>query len=259
MPPVPHFWGPGAIFASALRRVSRPNRSLEKFEVSRYEIDNVVMLLSADWFFPHWHLIGIFANDRKKSLLREGCREIVRQIMGTSTQYYGTNFSVARVKETRAMLDSLIKRCDLEQVSANRISGLISRGYSPIDDGTRWLLVIMTEQLLDRSVDASIDTAITEGLRKEWNQLENLDKIDFQASCLNSASNWDRYLRNATPDQPTMLADQVFAVASDSKFDLLWGFINMKLTFKQKPELLSWYRSRAQSLTGQPLRLATDA
>ena len=67
-----------------------------------YELDHLVMLLSADWFFPYWDLIGIFTKDKRKSLLREGCREIVRQIMSTATQYYGTNFSVARVKESRA-------------------------------------------------------------------------------------------------------------------------------------------------------------
>jgi hypothetical protein len=230
-----------------------------RLKLSRFEIDKVVMLLSSDWFFPHWHLIGIFTNDKKKSLFREGCREIVRQIIGSASQYWHTNFSVARVKETRAMLDSLVKRCDLEEVSANRINGLISRDDSPVDDGTRWLIVMMTEQLLDRSVDTHLHSATTEGIREKWNQLQNLDDIDFQAFCLNSTSTWDRYLRNATPDLPGMLADYVSAIASDSKFDVLWGFINMRLTVKQRHELLSWYRSRGQSLTGQPLRLAQDA
>jgi hypothetical protein len=56
-----------------------------------------------------------------------------------------------------------------------------------------------------------------------------------------------------------MLADYVSAIASDSKFELLWGFINANLTAKQRHELLSWYRSAGQSLTGEPLRLAHEA
>jgi len=154
-----------------------------------YEIDKVVMLLSADWFFPHWHLIGIFTNDKKKSVLREGCREVVRQIMSSATQYWQTNFSVARVTETRSMLDALLKRCDLEEATANRITGLISKEESPIDDGTRWLLVIMTEQLLEGATTAALDTAATEELRREWNQWQNLDEFDFKGCCLNSATN----------------------------------------------------------------------
>lgn len=221
--------------------------------------DKVVMLLSADWFFPHWHLIGIFTDDRKKSLLREGCREIVRQIMSTATQYWHTNFSEARVKESRAMFDVLLKRCDLEEVSVNRIIGLISSEGSPIDEGTRWLIVSMTEKLLNGSITAPLDISITEGLRREWEELQNLDEIDFEGSCLNSASIWDRYLRNTTPDLPAMLADYVSVIASNSKFDVLWGFINVKLTAKQRHELLSWYRSTGQSLTGVPLRLAHEA
>jgi len=224
-----------------------------------YELDKLVMLLSADWFFPHWHLIGIFTKDKRKSLLREGCREIVRQIMSNATQYYGTNFSVARVKESRAMLDALLKRCDLEEVSVNRIVGIISSEGSPIDEGTRWLIVCMTEQLLDGSVTAPQDVAITEGLRRLRDERINLDEIDFKKCCLNSASTWDQYLRNATPDQPTMLADYVSAIASNSEFELLWGFINVSLTAKQRYELLSWYRARGQSLTGEPLRLAHEA
>ena len=224
-----------------------------------YELDKLVMLLSADWFFPYWDLIGIFTKDKKKSLLREGCREIVRQIMSTATEYWGINFSVARVKESRAMLDALLKRCDLEEANVNRIIGIISREESPVDEGTRWLLVSMTEMLLKGSITAPLDTAITEGLRREWGRWQNTDEFEFKSCCLNSASKWDQYLRNATPDLPAMLADYVSAIASNSTFELLWGFINVNFTAKQRYELLNWYRSAGQSLTGEPLRLAQVA
>jgi hypothetical protein len=69
-------------------------------------------------------------------------------------QYWETNFSAARVKGTRAMLDALLERCDLEEVTTDRIAGLIARQESPIDEGTRWLLVSMTEQVLDGSASA---------------------------------------------------------------------------------------------------------
>jgi hypothetical protein len=190
--------------------------------------------------------------------LREGCREIVRQIMSTAKQYWGINFSVERVKESRVMLDALLKRCDLEEANVNRIIAIISSVGSPIDDGTRWLLVCMTEQLLNGPITAPLDIAITEGLRRVRDEWINLDEIDFTERCLNSVSKWDQYLRNTTPDLPAMLADYVSAIASNSKFELLWGFINVNLTAKQRYELLGWYRSTGQTLTGEPLRLAQE-
>jgi hypothetical protein len=137
--------------------------------------------------------------------------------------------------------------------------GIISSEGSPVDEGTSWLIVSMTEQLLDGSVSEPLDNAITEGLRRARGERLDLDKINFEECCLNSKSTWDQYLRNATPDQPTMLADYVSAIARKSEFAQLWGFINVDLTVKQRRELLSWYRSTGQSLTGEPLRLAHEA
>ena len=58
-----------------------------------FELDRLVMLLSADWFVPYWQLIGIFTDNKRKSLLRDECREIVPQIMSGATQYWYTDFS----------------------------------------------------------------------------------------------------------------------------------------------------------------------
>jgi hypothetical protein len=222
-----------------------------------FDVDKLVMLLSADWFFPHWHLTGIFTEDKKKSSLREGCREIVQQIISGATQYYETSFSVARVTESRAMLDVLLRRCDLEDAAGNRIKGLISREESGVDHGTRWLLVVMTDQLLENSMTAPLDAALTEALRKEWDRWQNLGEIDFKRYSLHPGSNWDKYLRNLTPDQPTMLADYVSNIASESKFEVLWGLI-ATLTAKQRDELFCWYRATGQSLTGELLRLPPE-
>lgn len=229
--------------------------------MASYELDKLVMLLSADWFLPHWQLIGINAEDGKKPLLQDGCREIVRQIMSGAKQYWEIDFSPERVRKSRSVLEALLRRCELEEAAIDRINSLISGQESPIDDGTRWLIVSMTEQLLDNSTTDGppLHTAIKEALRKEWRQWHHLGEVDFKELCLTSTSNWDRYLRSTTPDLPGMLADYVSAIASQSKFDVLWGFINAKLTVKQRHELLSWYRSMGQALTGEPLRLAHEA
>jgi hypothetical protein len=228
--------------------------------MASYELDKLVMLLSADWFLPHWHTIGIFAEEEKKRCLQQGCREIVRQIMSGAKQYWDTDFAPERVRKTRSAFDVLLKTCKVEEAAVNRISGLGSEAESPIDDGTRWLLVSMTEQLLDSSVTEGppLDNAVKDALKNEWKQWKEPSEIDFKTLCLTSTTNWDQYLKSITPDLPAMLADYVVAIASQSKFEVLWGFINARLPAKQRHELLNWYRSVAQSLTGEPLRLAHE-
>jgi hypothetical protein len=43
--------------------------------------DHAPMLLSTDWFAPHWNVIGIEA-DRQKQCFQNGCRDIVRGVVG---------------------------------------------------------------------------------------------------------------------------------------------------------------------------------
>ena len=179
------------------------------------ELDKLVMLLSSDWFLPHWYLIGIFTDEGKKCLLHDGCREIVRQVMSGAKQYWDVDFASDRVRKTRLMLDALMERCKLEEGALNRIKGLVSGEESSIDDATRWLLVSMTEQLLDGSVTDGprLNASIKKSLYEKW---KHPDEIDFKELCLASTINWDQYLRSTTSDLPAMLADYVSAVVGQS-------------------------------------------
>ena len=234
-----------------------PKSTEGKLEMKSYELDKLVMLLSSDWFLPYWHVIGIFGDEEEKHSFQDGLREIVQQVMSGATQYWDIDFGVERVKKTRSMLDALLNKCKQPQSAVDRISRLISGDESPIDDGTRWLLVSMTEQLLDGSVPApALNAEIKEALRQVW---IDSDSIDFTELCLASRSNWDQYLRTITPDLPTTLADYVSAIANQSKFEILWGFVNAKLTPKARHELFSWYRSTGHALTGEALRLLHEA
>jgi hypothetical protein len=146
---------------------------------------------------------------------------------------------------------------------SDRISGLTGEENLRIDEGTQWLIVSMTSQVIEGSVQnlPQLTSAITEVLRKavdEWRQYD-VGEINFRELCLSSTTEWDRYTRSPTPDQPAMLAHEVSAIASRSKFDVLWGAINAILTSPQRQELINWYRIMGRSLTGEPLRSAHEA
>jgi hypothetical protein len=63
-------------------------------------VDQVVMLLSTDWFLPYWSLIGIEA-DEERLCVQKGCRQIVHEVMNGATDYYSVNFSYERLRATR--------------------------------------------------------------------------------------------------------------------------------------------------------------
>ncbi len=249
-------------------RLVRGLSPLDRFRVNRgvtgmrYEIDKLIMLLSADWFFPYWGVIGIFGEPDQRAAIKSGCREIVQQITSGVTEYWSANFSVDRLNNTRELFSSLLQRSKLPQVTLKRLRSLISREEPGVDEGTQWLLVSMTQDLLRESASSSgsgVGTEVLEALRGGLQQWQNTEiGIDLKQRCIASDSNWDRYLRSLTPDLPAMLADYVWAMASESRFDVLWGYISVQLTTQQRQQLIEWFRSQAQVLTGEPLRLAHE-
>ena len=62
--------------------------------------DDLVMLLSTDWFLPYWFVLGIGAEDERKVCVKEGCRKIVKQIMSGAREYWHVSFSEERISET---------------------------------------------------------------------------------------------------------------------------------------------------------------
>jgi hypothetical protein len=76
-------------------------------------IDQLIFLLSTDWFESYWSTIAIVLDELKVKLVKEGCREIVGQIVAGAEEYWLTSFSEERKRETRSRLDSLIQKLDI--------------------------------------------------------------------------------------------------------------------------------------------------
>ncbi|HET6843024.1 MAG TPA: hypothetical protein VFK06_15320 [Candidatus Angelobacter sp.] len=69
--------------------------------------DQFIMLLSTDWFKPHWGVIGINLDEAAKDIVHGGCRKIVNQIISDAEEYWLISFSEDRHNETRALFESL--------------------------------------------------------------------------------------------------------------------------------------------------------
>lgn len=223
--------------------------------MAEYQTDRLAMLLSSEWFLPYWYLVGIVGDAQQQRLFQTSCRRIVKDFMSGADRYWDIDFGSGRIETTRSVFSEELRKCKLEGNLIDDINSSLCNEGSPIDDGTRWLLVSMTEHLIqDSDVERpALDPAIVEvlkgGLRKSAD-------LDLRYLSLTSADHWDQYLRGITPDLPAMLGDYALSVADQRKFEVLWRLIHTRLNFSQRRELMAWFRRFGQSLTGEPVRLA---
>jgi hypothetical protein len=137
--------------------------------------DYLLMILSSDWFYDFWWLVGIVGSETEKKLLQSGLRPIVEQIISGAKEYWLTDFSTERKNKTDLLMDSLIKEFSSSNAFASGLKALMAGKHGFLKHG-------------------SLET---------W---EKLGSIDFVELSLKSQSAWDKYLRNLTPDTPQNLA-----------------------------------------------------
>lgn len=167
-------------------------------------VDKLAMLLSTDWFFPYWRLVGIEVP--KKVEFQSGCREIVRGFVKQATSYYNIDFSEERCESTRGAFRRLSVRVGFE--GDGKESGW-KLELASLDDRhqletTAWLFSTVRKTLL---ADENLEKNIREALQ-EVNKAR-LNMPNFGDLCLESQSEWDVYIRSLTPELPNSLADWV--------------------------------------------------
>ena len=207
-------------------------------------VDQVVMLLSTDWFLPYWFVVGIDASE-EKVCVQKGCRQIVHEVMNGATNYYQINFSDERLQATRQSIRDLARKCGLGESSEMNLEDLVdSRPERDQFYKGAWLFRALANNLAD---DDQLDAPTKLVLERTRRQHSVMDDLDFQQLCSRSNSAWDNYTRSLTPELPTSLADflSVDLVASQ----LLTSVLS-QLTQAQRDELLSRFQSIAKSVTG---------
>src|SRR6266542_299640 len=112
-------------------------------------VDHAAMLLSTDWFAPYWTVIGLEA-DKQKQCLQNGCREIVRQVVGEARDYYLIDFSHDRIERTRNDLRLLVRNCKLGEAAAIRVEELVANKSGREQLGkTAWMFCNLHDELLN--------------------------------------------------------------------------------------------------------------
>jgi len=233
-------------------------------------VDRLTMLLSTDWFAGLWAVIGLKMEAEKEACLRKGCREIVREMISGTEEYWHIDFSDDRLAKTHLLLDSLMKKCGLDKHLVERIDWLIEEDQQwKLDENTRSLLVhitdslalnhlgFMLESITSRGLGEfkpALDPTVEQALLRAWASYTTVEKMNFNDLCLNSQSEWDRYTRSLKPDLPESLSTSLTQeLLVKIKFDLLSQIVERELIPLQKQGLLGWYAAIGKVLTGAPI------
>src|SRR6267142_2288428 len=166
--------------------------------------DKIAMLLSSDWFAPHWVSIGLGMKQRQTECLQAGCRGIVEQFMSGAREYWHISFAPERVGKTGAMLGGLVKSCCVPQDMTDLVVGLVSSiGEQNERQNADFAMFALTERLRTNMADPvseQLDIKIRETVTQIADKYDE-SAINWEQLCLNSTTAWDRYLRDITPSQ----------------------------------------------------------
>jgi hypothetical protein len=215
-------------------------------------IDKIIMLLSTDWFFDQWLVVGLDIDEEIRRTIQVGCRRIVIEMIGTARDYWHASFSEERVSNTRMMFDKLLAQSEAKFTAISSINALIAPANNQtVDSGTQWALLHLTELIISGSSEANnveLEPRLKRNLSVMWREWEWVE-TDCEGASVNSASEWDKKVRDLTPDLPSRLCDYLSQeIIGSRKFEIFWAFIQTTLTATQRKELFESYRFLAELL-----------
>jgi hypothetical protein len=225
----------------------------------RGAIDRLAMLLSADWFMPHWHSIGIRTPLYQREQFSEQCQDIVRRMMGSQAEYWNISFEDSRIRDTYARFFRLTEQCKFHQHDLEILTKIADESiFDTADSGGGALMLSLTQLFIQ---DPSFQRAQGGGLSPYL--IEKLGVIcnsqvtpDFRDCCMASLTQWDGELRVLTPDLPDHLAD--FAELLFNHIDIsrkIWAQISLTFAESDRKILAELYSQTAQDLAGLKLNL----
>jgi hypothetical protein len=210
--------------------------------------DDLIMLLSTDWFLPHWADIGIDLAEDRRIGIQQGCRQIINQILNGAESLFYCNFSEERKEETRSKFLELLRAWNAEaEVTATYQEWL---GLSRPDLNAAWTCSHLNQKISlgDIPIDIpELDREVRAAVLKVWDQYA-LKPSTFRDICLNSKTEWDAYTRTAL-GEPSSLASQLHRVLLDHRLREFWIHLSQSLTSHQLQDLVSWYRLMIRSMS----------
>lgn len=205
-------------------------------------IDDLILLLSTDWFLPYWVELGIFIKEEKKIEVQQGCRQIVNAELARANDRYLADVSEERKRTTGTTFRKLLRKCGTEKdlaaalsewknLSHNELSAVVEcamfNSQIPSADGTGEVPYL----------EFSIRAAVIE----MW-ETYRLSASVYRDVCLGSQTSWDIHVQKLSVS-PKTLVNQLWRVLLNRRLHTFWSKLGERLTSEQLKVLTSWYRA----------------
>jgi hypothetical protein len=223
---------------------------------TKKKFDEYLMLLSADWFLPHWERLSLIFDPKQKAQIQLAAQDTVREFMQGADIYWNTSFEEARLQRTQVGFVERLKKGGIQVAGIDRLLAVLDEAGKVGDrevETTIWLFGMISEmwEQGDAGVSsASLDAQVAQILKGELEtRRDQAAQIDFEPIALSSKTPWDMELRGLTPDLPTFVSDFAnvhFQVGDE--FKLLWCGMASKLNPEQRKSLLDWYVTESRKL-----------
>lgn len=210
--------------------------------------DELIILLSTDWFLPYWQRIGVDLVETNKSCIQQGCRRIVSQMVGNADRMYQVDFSEQRKIETDASFGALLLEC----VSEGELMAAREEWGSRTDKDNRatWNWFYLNQTICSPRVEERFPTLasdIRSCVSDIW-RLYDFREADIQGACSSSTTDWDVRIHSILGGAATLFG-LVNHVLRDHRLQAFWNQLLGRLTPEQLGNLLFWYRETTALVT----------
>jgi len=210
--------------------------------------DELLILLSTDWFLPYWGNIGIVVDDATKNCIHEGSRRIVSKFVGDAQRMFEVDLTDRRKQETRGSVITLLRQCGAEQ----ELSAIFEEWASKTekDRSTVWNFFNLNQIAVSNPSPhgyPEIGVAIRAKLARVW-EIFDFEFAQIRKACLSSTTDWDRRIHVILGGAATLSELLVNALRSRTLHDF-WRRLRLELSSEEARTLTAWYRDMTTAMT----------
>lgn len=222
-------------------------------------IDKLVMLLSSDWFLGQWTLLCMKSDLPARLAMMQKCRAIVAQILGGALNYWEVSFEDTRLLKTYESFFAAATECKLHISDIDFLRKIADQDQLGIEEGNHISMLASLTQLLisdsSKEVRKDISVETVETIAPIFATLD-VSRSDIVPLCLNSNTDWDKKIRNLTPDLPDLLGDFLLGVYEQMHhFIQFWALVVENISPDARAQLIEWYCDTALELIGRDLEI----
>jgi hypothetical protein len=217
-----------------------------------------ILLLSVDWFFPYWEIFGLIFDVKQKNIIQGAARKSIKKFMQNTEIFWyiaraDSDYENRSSQFTKQLASDGLKPKTIDRLFSSLIE-ITSKG-THVQSITQSVFSMITDLIKEKDSNYSLNNLNSEIASHFISSLDKYSKsdlIDFELINLSSNSTWDKYIRNLTPDLPTLLSDRVsISMSVNGEFKKFWCTMIIGMKPSHVKELLNWYVTSAKQF-GDP-------